>query len=116
MKVIDLLNKIENGEEVPKKIKFENVIYEYDEEHKDYIHEITNWHSETLLFKVMNCHYIKEILETRVELIEDEIEEIKNEVMNDDWRYYIPIFFNKINEIVRSNNKLNREIKELKER
>ena len=29
IKIIDLLNKIANGEEVPKKIKIKNVIYEY---------------------------------------------------------------------------------------
>ena len=29
MKLIDLLNKIANGEEAPKKIKINNVIYEY---------------------------------------------------------------------------------------
>ena len=29
IKVIDLLNKIANGEEVPEKIKIKNVIYEY---------------------------------------------------------------------------------------
>ena len=30
MKIIDLLNKIANGEEVPKKIKFMNIIYNWD--------------------------------------------------------------------------------------
>lgn len=29
IKVIDLLNKIANGEEVPEKIKIKNIIYEY---------------------------------------------------------------------------------------
>lgn len=54
------------------------------------------------------------------ELIEDDtidnIEELENEVMRDDWRYYVPLFFNKINELVRKYNELNKEIKELKER
>ena len=31
MKIIDLLNKIANGEEVPKKIKYKNKIYEWKE-------------------------------------------------------------------------------------
>lgn len=31
MKVIDLLNKIANGEEVPKKIKYKGTSYEYKE-------------------------------------------------------------------------------------
>lgn len=38
-----------------------------------------------------------------------EIEEIPNEIMNDDWRYYVPIFYNKTNELVRAVNKLNKE-------
>ena len=29
IKIIDLLNKIANGEEVPKKIKYENDIYKH---------------------------------------------------------------------------------------
>ena len=36
MKVIDLLNKIANGEKPPKKIKYDNKICFYDEEKKDY--------------------------------------------------------------------------------
>ena len=39
MKVIDLLNKIANGEEVPKRIKYINSIWEYDEKTKDYFHD-----------------------------------------------------------------------------
>ena len=30
MKIIDLLNKIANGEEVPNKIKYDDMIWEYD--------------------------------------------------------------------------------------
>lgn len=59
---------------MPSKIKFNNVIYKYDKERKDYIHEISYRHSETLLYNVMDCHLIKEILETKVELIENEID------------------------------------------
>lgn len=36
MKIIDLLNKIANEEEVPKKIIYNNVTLEYDEENEDY--------------------------------------------------------------------------------
>lgn len=121
MKVIDLLNKIADVEEVPEKIKFEKTIFIYDKGRKDYIHKIDDWASETLLFKVMDCHFIKEILEAEVELIEEDtidiesIEKIENEVMRDDWRYYVPLFFNKINEIVPAVKQLNRELKELKE-
>ena len=37
MKIIDLLVKIANGEEVPKKIKWEDTIYAYSESDKDYL-------------------------------------------------------------------------------
>lgn len=36
IKIIDLLNKIANGEEVPKKIKYEYSIYELTPERNDY--------------------------------------------------------------------------------
>ena len=36
MKIIDLLNKIANGEEVPKKIIYKDIVREFDYEDKDY--------------------------------------------------------------------------------
>ena len=66
IKVIDLLNKIANGEEVPKKIKFRDDIYEFD-----------------IVVKHYNCVNSKEpllwqynglILNQEVETIEDEPE------------------------------------------
>ena len=36
MKIIDLLNKIANGQEVPKKIKYNLKTYFYDNEEQDY--------------------------------------------------------------------------------
>lgn len=36
MKVIDLLNQIANGEEVPKKIKYKDIIFDYKKEKGDY--------------------------------------------------------------------------------
>ena len=37
IKIIDLLNKIANKEQVPEKIKYENKIWEYDVYSNDYI-------------------------------------------------------------------------------
>lgn len=37
MKVIDLLNKIANGEEVPKKIEWCNVTFKYNKYELDYL-------------------------------------------------------------------------------
>ena len=39
MKIRDILNKIANGEEVPKKIKTRTMTYIYDEFAKDYVEE-----------------------------------------------------------------------------
>ena len=64
------------------------------------------------LFEMFN---IQSTMVADFELIEDNnIEGIENEVMRDDWRYYVPLFFNKINELVRKYNELDKEIKELK--
>ena len=123
IKIIDLLNKIANKEEVPEKIKFEDVIYEYDKERKDYIKVIDDWCSETLLYHVMYCHFIKEILENEVELIDNDeidIESIGELPEVDDTSAYdvISIGANrvKINKLIQSVKQLNREIKELKEK
>lgn len=39
MKVIDLLNKINKGEEIPKKVKYEDTIFAYDKDRKEYIEQ-----------------------------------------------------------------------------
>lgn len=50
---------------------------------------------------LLNDYYYFKITDIDIQ----EIEEIPNEVMRDDWRYYVPVFFNKINEIIRVVNK-----------
>lgn len=86
IKVIDLLNKIANGEEVPEKIKYEDNIYTYFKKTEDYINyaDEDEWYGQTLLFAVMLNHKINEILDAKVEIIEkqqdidiQEIEEIE---------------------------------------
>ena len=42
MRVIDLLNKIANGEEVPEKIKYRNKIFIYDKDNQCYVVENYN--------------------------------------------------------------------------
>lgn len=62
MKIIDLLNKIANGEEVPKKIKYDNAIAEYDEEGKDYYSEG---------YSGLFSYTIPEFINDEIEIIED---------------------------------------------
>jgi hypothetical protein len=74
IKIIDLLNKIANGEEVPEKIKINNVIYEY----RGYMYctKKANYQDiEDYLFGKWNFN----ILNDEVEIIEEdkEIEKIE---------------------------------------
>ena len=108
MKIIDLLNKINKGEEIPEKVKYEDTIFEYDKDRKEYIHKVDDWYSETLLFKITNehTHFIRDLLEAEVEVIEEnkEIEEL-----NDNDIYDFNHLSLKINELVQAVNKLNKE-------
>lgn len=72
IKIIDLLNKIANGEEVPKKIKYRGEIAEYDEELFDYW--IENLFKNTgYLFEGIFVNYGNK-LNDEVEIIEEEKE------------------------------------------
>lgn len=119
MKVIDLLNKINKGEEIPEKVKYEDTIFEYDNNRKEYIHKVDDWCSETLLFKITNehTHFIQDLLKAEVEVIEEnkEIEELgeyfdSTAELND--RALAIENRIKINELVRAVNKLNKEREE----
>lgn len=61
MKIIDLLNKIANGEEPPKKIKYNKSIYEYYWPDKDYVSG-THW--------LFDEYVIQDILNDEVEILE----------------------------------------------
>ena len=109
MKIIDLLNKINNGEGVPEKIKFNGIVFEYDKRQQEYNYKNDGGYYETLLYRVMTTHFIRSLLRTEVEVIEEnkEIEELND---NDIYDYnHLQL---KINELVRAVNKLNKESEE----
>ena len=70
MKIIDLLNKIANGEEVPKKIKWENIIYAYSEYDKDYLECPFSDEEYKGLFD-MKDSILTQFLNDEVEIIEE---------------------------------------------
>ena len=74
MKVIDLLNKIANGEEVTKRIKYEKHIYEYEEGTYDWSYYIENNGTiKFLLTDLFNSdNNILSILNEEVEILEEE--------------------------------------------
>lgn len=99
MKIIDILNKIANGEQPPKKIVFDNEVYEYDEEDGDY----RNNNYDALF----DYHEITDVLNDEVEILEititnkpDKIEKIANLYILDEE------ILNKINEIIDKVNEL----------
>lgn len=72
MKVIDLLNKIANNEEVPRIITFGDIIYTYDEEVQDY----TDSGDEYLLYSIFN-EKTEIALNEKVKVIENKTKQIE---------------------------------------
>ena len=111
MKVIDLLNKIANGEEVPRKIKWGEFELEWEElGYHDYKFLGTGNH---LLFQ----GFATSVLNDEVEIIEEdkEIEEVHNdyslpEIPNDSNTAYLVYRImkheDKINELIKAVNEL----------
>ncbi len=105
-KIIDILIKIANNEEVPKKIKYQDKIWEYKEYNSDYKNEDINLFED--LFKKFNTKYF---INYGVEIIEEpkKIEKCKNYedfLGIDD---YIEHLKNKINELIDEINKMKEE-------
>ena len=94
MKVIELLTKIANGEEVPKEIKYDTMNYvfrhyDYKEVHGELIDEQSSWLEKIDFYK----------LNDEVEIIEEDkkIEKFKFGKIEDSEHYEIK---RKINEII----------------
>ena len=113
MKVIDLLNKIAKGEEIPKKILCDGIVYTYNPKQGDY-YEIDCPISLFLYENFGNSPNTKIwLLSDNIEILEDKTEEdTTKEIEELDMAYthhnidHTEIM-NKINELVRAVNKLN---------
>lgn len=104
IKVIDLLNIISNGEEVPKKIKWQDTEYEYDSGCKNYVNDYedllsvidgTNYSDEIEIIhknkeikklpyysleKIQKAKNKEEHYKRRIELIEKRVEDYHNKI------------------------------------
>lgn len=72
MKVIDILNKIANGEEVPDKIKYRNKIFEYCDD--DYFNDYFGYMFDSGTFNVFK------ILDDKIEIIEKDKPKTLNDI------------------------------------
>ena len=115
MKVIDLLNMIAKGEEIPKKIKYKGIIYEYK-------HLITG---EGYVFEKYNCpEWFLNLLDLEdISVLNNEVEIVGEEKEIEELDYtYVNSYGNisrhkkseeaiidKINELVSEVNKLKKE-------
>lgn len=118
IKIIDLLVKIANREEVPKKIKWENIIYAYSEYDKDYLEYPFSNEEYKGLFD-MRDNILTQFLNDEVEIIEEDkkiekldIKQEKNIKNNWKWKcngYNIStpqkIMADKLNELIDYINK-----------
>ena len=75
MKIVELINKIANDEEVPKKIKYKNEIWEYYE-------DITNYIRPGKPNTLFTMYYIHKILNDEVEIIDIEEWKVIDEFPN----------------------------------
>lgn len=126
MKIIDLLNRIANGEEVPKKFRYDNNIFVYDEEDKDYIYSNGNVSFFTDYFTdIYHLEDVLMILNDEVEIIEDEFIDIKeienkckrNKILTEDESKEnivrnFNMLANKINDLIKNQHLLINKINE----
>jgi hypothetical protein len=106
MKVIDLLNKIANGEEVPRKIEYDSIIYTRG--WSDYMGDepITEYYNHDIYGSWFNGTELT--LDKEVEIIEEdkEIEEIEPITGAYDSIEVIGVFLNRINRLIKAVNEI----------
>ena len=91
MRVIDLLNKIANREEVPKKVKYKTFYWEYSEKDRDYKDT-----EEDYVFSCSN-YDIPEMLNNEVEIIEEDPEDKEITEHHDIFDYFTGYSFGETN-------------------
>jgi hypothetical protein len=104
MKVIDLINKQNNNELMPKHIKINKLNYIYDDNRKTYRSEYNEF---------MSFDFTNNVLNMQVEIIEDEID-IQNieEINIHELPINIEVIYRKIIELIQAVKQLDKKIKE----
>lgn len=125
MKLIDILGYISVGENIPKRIRYDNIIWNYDSENYDYANDDIG---QNLFSDYINSKwYIVEILNTEVEILDEEDEKdiplipddglyefnMKDKLLDlDNLNYNFKVLKEKINQVVEEFNEYRKEVKE----
>ena len=111
IKVIDLLNKMANGEEVPKRIKYNYETFKWDNIEKKYYKDRKDEDYIYISFDTYALNDTVEIIEEEPEIDIQEIKQIRTiEVVKDDLNIRHPTnleLAHKINELVKAVNQIN---------
>ena len=113
MRIIDLLNKIAKGEEVPKKIKYNEDIYIHVDNYCYFCEETNKILSQNIYAEFSRLNDEVEIIEEEKDIKEIEVENGDIVDYDETGKHYIRtnrkdrnIYINKINELVREVRKL----------
>ena len=125
IKIIDLLNKIANGEKVPEKIKYDTKEMLYDHNKQDYLGYYSNNNGEWLFQYLFDrCKNTEHFINDFVEIIEnnDKLEKIKLDeehcrlYKNDEEWWAIKrhqlFIYKEINKIIEQINKIKEKLDE----
>ena len=108
IKIIDLLNKIANGEEIPKKILLNGIVFEYQED--DYLYKDEDKKEHWLFSASYTDKYtwLENFLKAEVEIIEEpkKIKKLDIDFKKIDDEIVYLEFESKINEIIDEINNL----------
>ena len=105
VKIIDILNRVAQEKNVPKKIKYYGVTYELQIERLDYVDDELNYLFDEVL---KYGDYLFQHLNDEVEILDNETNEIEEiTYITSDENTMICI--QKINELVKAINKLNKQ-------
>ena len=105
IKLIELLNKIANGEDLPKRIKIQEYVFELS---KDYEHYYYN--EDVEITHLINHNFSN--LNDEVEILEDNTEEIEELLTIEDYecdKTDIRLNRDKINELVKAVNEIRKD-------
>ena len=107
VKIIDILNRVAQEKNVPKKIKYYGVTYELQAERFDYVDDKLNYLFDNVLMRYGD--YLFQHLNDEVEILDNKTDEIEEYTTKHIERIIDKEVRLKINELVKAINKLNKQ-------